>query len=522
MTSAAVARPRGQAPLSPLGRAVLVYGGATGTALVAGVVSGSSRLSLVAVLAGMIGAAALSLSRKALLWAVALGGLVVTGLTQLYLPEVKFIKFLFPLAALLLFCHGVMTRIVERSAPNPPARSGILFWMCAFLLVAGASMIVNWNPGVAVLGFKSYFLMWILVFALVLSRFTVQDFDGLLKAMLAIAFLQLPFVLHQYVALVPLRVNLGPGIIPVDILVGTFGGNALGGGANAVLALFVFAVFACLLGLWKHGALSATKTALLGLPILVPVFFNEAKISVFYLPVIALVLFYADIARKPLRLAAVTGIAAGLFAALMTAMTAFHPGGELRSWSELVDITYRQQIADITELRGQHSELTRWTALTFWAEENIDAHPVNLLIGHGPGASRTSEDGEWTLTRTLAETRYHDGMRIGYTALSAILWDTGILGLIAILGMLTAAFRTAGRLARAWAPRDRFRSGVFDGLRAVICLLAISLAHKDFFVLHLPYQTLFLLIMGYLAVAQHQLAREERPKAAVTRLPVRG
>lgn len=510
MTPGAAVRSREFFPLSPFARMLLVYGGAAGAALVAGVVSGSSRLSLVAVLAGMIGAVALALSRRALLWAVVLGGLIVTGVTQLYLPEIKFIKFVFPLAALLLFFHGVMDRIAERPAMVRPVRCGILFWLSAFLLVAALSAIANWDPGVAALGFKSYFPMWILVFALALSRFAVEDFDGLLKAMLAIALLQLPFVLHQYLTLVPLRQNLGPGIIPVDILVGTFGGNALGGGANAVLALFVFVVFACLLGLWKHGALSGFRTALFGLPIITPVFFNEAKVSVFYLPVIVLVLFYADIIRRPLRLLLVTGIGAGLFAGLMTAMTVFHPGGDLRGWSDLVDITYRQQIADVTELRGQHSELTRWTALTFWAKENAGAHPVNLLIGYGPGASRMPEEGEWTLTRTLAERRYHDGMRIGYTALSAILWDTGVLGLIAILGVFAAAYRTAGRLAIAWAPHSRFRAGIFDGLKAASCLLVISLAHKDFFVLHLPYQTLVFLILGYLLVAQYRLARDDR------------
>jgi hypothetical protein len=506
-------------------RALLVYGGAAGAAQLAGVVSGSSRHGLVAALAGMIGAVALALSRKAMLWAVVLGGLIVTGLTQLYLPEVRFIKFLFPLIALLLFCQAVMTRVFDAPrarARVAPVRGGILFWRWAFMLVAAVSAIVNWDPGVAALGFKGYFLMWILVFGLVLSRLGLEDFDGLLKAMLAIAFLQLPFVWHQYETLVPLRERLGPGIIPVDILVGTFGGNALGGGANAVLALFLFVVFACLLGLWKHGALSRTATALLGLPILTPVFFNEAKISVFYLPVIVLLLFHRDVVRKPLRLLGVAGIAAAIFGVLMTAMTVFHPGGELRTWSELIDLTYRQQIADVTELRGQHSELTRWTALTFWAGEHVDEHPVNVLIGHGPGASRMSEDDEWTLTRTLAERRYHEGMRIGYTALSAILWDMGVLGLLALAGLLVAAFRAAGRLAATWAPRDRFRAGIFDGLRAAVCLLAISLAHKDFFVLHLPYQTLFLLIVGYLAVAERQLARDERPKAVVTPLPVRG
>lgn len=226
-----------------------------------------------------------------------------------------------------------------------------------------------------------------------------------------------------------------------------------------------------------------------------------------YLPVVMLVVFWSDLVRRPLRFIAVGGLATLLFALMMTAMTVFHPGGNLRGWSDLIDVTWQQQIADIEELRGQHSELTRWTALTFWAQENAHAHPLHIALGHGIGASRIAEDGEWSVTRTLAEERYHEGLRIGYTAVSSILWDTGVLGLAAIAGLLISAWRTAGRLAEEHAAvADDFHAGIFDGLKAGVAIVAISLLHKEFFVLHLPYQTLVLLLLGYLALAARRSA----------------
>lgn len=503
----AISRSPGFSAVPASSGVVPVYAGAVIAALSAGVVSGSSRPGLIALAFGGIAALALASSRKALLWAIVLGGIVITGLTQLYLPEVRTVKFLVPLLSLLLLLYALTDLIVGRDDVLPRKVPSIIVWMGVFMLIAAIATLVNWNPGVALLGFKGYFTLWTLVFALLLSRWGIAELDGLLKLMVFIALLQIPFVVHQYLVLVPLREGFGPGIIPVDILVGTFGGNVFGGGANAVLALFAFLVFSCLLGLWRRGAMPGGIALPLGLLVIAPVFFNEAKVAVFYLPVAILVVFWSDLTRRPLRFIAAGGLATLLFALLMTAMTAFHPGGNLRGWSDLIDITWQQQIADIDELRGQHSELTRWTALTFWAQENAHAHPLHLAVGHGIGASRIAEDEEWSVTRTLAEERYHEGLRIGYTAVSSILWDTGVLGLAAVLGLLISAWRTAGRLAEEHAAvADDFHAGIFDGLKAGVAIVAISLVHKEFFVLHLPYQTLVLLLLGYLALAARRSA----------------
>ena len=90
--------------------------------------------------------------------------------------------------------------------------------------------------------------------------------------------LQLPFVAHEYLVLVPKRVGLGGGIVPVDIVAGTFGAILEAGGANAVLAAYQVIVVACLLALWKNGALSGFKAAVLSLMLLSPMVVNQAKI----------------------------------------------------------------------------------------------------------------------------------------------------------------------------------------------------------------------------------------------------
>jgi hypothetical protein len=411
----------------------------------------------------------------------------------------------------------------EPAARREAGASGIVFWATAFVVVAAMSSLINWDPGLFILGFKGYFTMWILLYAVILSGWSPRDLGRFPVLFLLLAFAQLPFVLHEYLYLVPLREAYAGQIVPVDVVAGTFGALLLGGGANAVLTLFAVIVVACLLGLWKHGRLSAAATAGLALPVLAPVFFNETKIAVIYLPVVFLVLFYRDIVRRPLRFLLMGGVFFAALALLLTALIFIHPSDEVRSWSDLARLTYEKQTGDIAEQSdAEYSKLTRWTALTFWAGENASAHPIHIALGWGPGASRIIEDDETRLTETLAEKRYGGGttgIRIGYTAFSALLWDVGVVGFLCVLAMFHAAYRAAGRLCSAYRGVDPFRAGVFDGLRAATVVMVISLAHKDFFVSHIPFQTLMLLILGYLVVSQRRLAEEERTRPAGAAAP---
>lgn len=490
------------------GRELLIYFAAAFVGVVAGVISSDGRLSLIAIFAGLIMAGAVALSRKALVWFVIIGGLVVVGAAQLYLPGSKYVRYIIPLASLVLVLHGVMDRLSRRRRDVPVKLPAMLWWAMGFVLVAMVSAVVNLSElGVVTMGLKGYFQMWALLLAMVLLRWSDELLDSIPKGMLVIAFLQLPFVLHQYFVLVPKRVGLGSGIVPVDIVAGTFGATLYGGGANAVLAAFLLVVIACLVSCWKHGALTTTKVVLLCVPLMLPIFVNEAKISALYVPLIYIILFYRDIFVRPVKFILAGLAMLGALAVLLTALTLAQPSGKLKTWSDLVDFTFERQTASMSGRAGQFSELSRWTALTFWVDEHVNANPANVLLGHGPGASRV-QDGGFDLASTLAEQRYGN-LQIGYTALSAILWEVGVLGLIAVLGMFAAAFRNAQWLANYYLERDNRKAALFDGLAAAIALLALSLAHKDFFVTHLPYQTIIVLIMGYLAVARMRISEPD-------------
>jgi hypothetical protein len=476
---------------------------------IGGVLSASGKPLMIALFFGAVLVVMIISSRVALFWFVMIGGMIVTGLCQLYVPQLKYVRYVVPLASAPLILHGMMDYFIswtrEREAPLP----AVIAWALAFALACVVSALVNLSDLiVVVVGIKDYLGMWGLFLSVVFLRWPASFTKRLAWGLFLIALLQLPFVAQEYLILVPKRVGLGGGIVPVDIVAGTFGATLDAGGANAVLAAYQVVVVACLLALWKNGALSGFKAAVFSVALLSPMVVNQAKITALYLPLAFIVVFHRDIVARPLKFIVAGASTAGLLAILMTALVLGTPSSNVQNSADLVKAVIAQQQETADQKAGQYSQLTRWTALTFWAKEHVRANPINTLIGHGVGNSREYPGGT-VGANTLAGTRYV-GLRIGYTALSALLWDTGVIGLITVLGMFASAFFTAGQLARYYKGKDNFRTGLFEGLQAGIAVLTLSLAHKDFFVNHVPFQTYTYVIIGFIAYSWLEVYRNDK------------
>jgi hypothetical protein len=502
----------------PLVRQLLILGMAGTLGLMAGVLGATGRPELTLIFIGLAIAASIISSRTGLFWFLVIGALVVTGVAQLYLPGSRYVRYVVPLASVALVLHLLTDYFNARSRAHDEPLPGPILWAFAFALTAFVSMLINLgNPDVAIMGIRQYFQMWVFFLGVAFLCWNETFARNLLWGLLLLALLQLPFVAHQYFYLVPLRKPLmGDGLVPVDIVAGTFGATLFGGGATAVLAAFQIIVVGMLLALWKNGVLSTLKTALLSLLLLSPLLVNQAKVSVIYLLLMFVVVFYRDIIVRPGKfLLAGIGMA-GLVSLMMTALMLSNPAGKLGSWGELVDYVVTQQTKTIAERQQEYSQLTRLTALTFWATEHVRKNPAHALLGHGPGASREAE-GAQDAPPTLAVKRYPN-VHIGLTGVSALLWDTGIVGLVTVLGMFGSAFFMAGSLARYYRGRDRMRTALFEGLQAAMAVLALSLAHKEYFVVNLPYQTLVYLLIGFIANSWLQVVRAEGAAHAYRRL----
>jgi hypothetical protein len=481
--------------------------------VVGGVLSALGKPQLAGIFMGLVLAAMVVSSRKAIFWFVVVSAMVVTGAAQLYFPDARLVRYVAPAASLALLLHWVTDQFMQRRRTVDEPLQTPIIWAIAFAAIAIVSTIANISdPAVALMGLKSYFQMWVFFLGVAFLHWDKNFARQLWRGLLLLALLQLPFAAHEYLVLMPRRYYyMSEGIIPADVIAGTFGAQALGGGANAVLAAYEIIIVGFLLAMWKNGVMGTFKMGVLSVLLLSPMVVNQARVSVLYVLLIFIVIFWRDIVRKPGKFVLASAGMVGLVAVLMTALMLSHPGGALTSWSAVVEKAYEQQTVTVQQHEGRY-ELSRWSVLTFWAQQHVRANPVQTLLGHGPGASREPDDTNvLEVTDTLAQKKY-PGLRIGYTALSALLWDTGVLGVICVLGMFASAFFTAGRLATHYRrQRDGFHTAMFEGLQAAMAVLALSLAHKNFFAVHVPYQAVVYLLIGFIANSSLLLVRRRVP-----------
>jgi hypothetical protein len=470
-----------------------------------GWVASSGSIPAAAVLAGLVAGVIMLLNPVFLLWAVLFGGLVASGVAMLYAPQLQLIRWGVAFASAALIGIALMGRLSggRLAAKNPV--SPIAWMLLALFVVATlAGFASRQSLPQLVVGLKSYFQVAGIFVALTMIVWPRKVIDALPPLMLGVAILQLPFVLQQYVVLVPRRMGYGEGIVPYDIVAGTFGASEFGGGANAVLSAFMLIVVAVLLALWNNKALSTAKLAVLALPLMVPIFVNESKVSLLYLMVIVGVIFKNEILVRPGRAILSGTFIAGILAGLLVAYSAFY-ADDAQSVGDLVAGTVEQNFS--SDVGHGEFYLNRWSALAYWSAEHSIRRPADFLIGHGTRASREGGGG-LDAGNTLASRRY-PAMGIGITGASALLWETGFFGLSLVLGMFMVAFRTAGILRERYR-HDAYRSGLFSGLQAGVAILTLSLFHKSFFVFDIGYQTIIMLLFGFL-VCYLNLSEEVTP-----------
>lgn len=478
-------------------------------AVVMGWVASQGSLPVALIMGGVIIGGVLAVNKVVLFWAVLAGGLIVSGLAMLYVPQLQLVRWAVAAASLLLVLLAVFERISHRRRNKLETQSPIALQMAALIVVVTlAGVLHGQGPMQLLVGLKSYFQVAGLFFALVLMPWPRAVIDALPRMVLIVAYLQLPFVLHQILFLVPLRVGYGDGIVPFDVVAGTFGGQKFGGGANAVLSAYLLMVVAVLLALWNNRAISFLRFIGLSLPLMLPVFFNESKVSVLYLLIIVLVIFKNEIVERPGRAIISAGFLSALLLGLLSAYSVFY-ADKADGIGDLVRGTIEQNFSD-TEGHGGYY-LNRWSSLTYWGDEHSVTRPAELLLGHGPRASREGGSGLDAGT-TLADRSYPD-MGIGLTAISSLLWETGIIGATLVLAMFLSAFRTAGQLRERYSGVDPYHSGIFSGLQAGVVILTLSLFHKAFFVFDIGFQTIVVLLFGYLTYYLTLDERTERLQA---------
>ncbi len=438
-----------------------------------------------------------------LLWFTLISGLIIAGLAQLYWPQLQIIRWVVSLLTLVIGALAIIEYAFKYKREKP---SSLLWWIIAFFTVTLFSSFINFvDFNTFVFGVKGYFQVYGLFIALALLAWDKGHINFIPKFLILLGLIQLPFALHQYFFIVPTRIGLGDGIVPEDVIAGTFGASATGGGANAVLTALLLIVMSIVTALWKRGVLPISKLALLMLFLIIPIMLNLSKISLVYIVIAYIILFRDEIRDRPAIF-----VFGGVFAALMVSaiLASYLLVSTRGSDSQGVEEFLNSAIEDnVSEGHGHGNLLlNRWTTITYWFGEQAASGDVgNTLFGYGAGASREGTGGVSSVS-TLAQNKY-PGVGIGLTAISALLWDTGIVGMALVFAIFFSAY-SACRTLTEYYHVDKWKASIFHGLQVAIVIFTLSLFHKSSFVFHISYQVLLMLVFGYIAYWHKQMKNE--------------
>ncbi|MBU2641422.1 MAG: hypothetical protein KJ889_06445 [Gammaproteobacteria bacterium] len=433
-------------------------------------------------------------------WVVIVGTQVAVGLIDLYMPALHLLGWWLALLSMGVAGIALMKAFISQTRHPANTRDGraLVAWLWAFIAIAVFSSLANWH-GVSgfIIGLKGYFQVWGLLLAIAYLTRGELDARRLISFFLLLGLLQLPFVAHQFLVLVPQRSGelfAAHGIVAGDIVAGTYGGEMMGGGRSSTLALLCVLCVTLVIAQWRAGLHSLGRTILAALIFLSPMFFSEAKLFLVLLPVALFVLFRDRILSNPLK--AFVGVVA-LGALLMAIFFAYSllPGAKSQQTSSVQKMLASNIEYNVGKRGYGNLLLNRTTVYGFWAKEHAHGDMlVPMLIGHGLGAT----SGGTALNKDSQIFTRYLGYGIGLTGVSSLLWEVGLIGTAATLMLLLSAFRLGGRLADRWLGTSHWPA--IKTAQITVSLFAVSLLHSNYFVFDIGFQAILMVILGYLLV----------------------
>jgi len=463
-----------------------------GAAAAAGVVIASGNLILIGLAVGAMLGVLLLNSIGVAVWIVLVGTLLITGPLAMHFPQLGRIAWLFSILGFFLLGAATLYEGTNRDPHRPPMPAFIVFGLLFLIYSIGMLFASDSGLSQGLGAVKRYFQFWGVMFILATVAFAPRTIRRWLIFILALALIQLPFAIYQRVALVPRRFNMPDSVVPIDIIVGTFEGSITGGGSSNVMAFFLVAVIAGLLCAYRESMFRNSTLWLLLALVGAPLALGETKLVVVLLPA-ALLVVYADLIKKrPFAFAAGSLAALIGIGALAYSYIALHE-------TDGRQLTFEQRLEENLEYnigsRGYYggASLNRGNVVQFWWHEHGAKDPAGAMFGHGLGASF----GPMGSDQNGHMDRKYPGYAIGLIAISALLWNVGLIGTSLYLLMYFAAFVAAWRLtARASPGLDR---AMCRTLQAVLVMIPAMLAVLDLHLMTPSIQVLTAFTLGLIA-----------------------
>lgn len=310
----------------------------------------------------------------------------------------------------------------------------------SFMVCVAISIILNApSPLQAIAGGKNYTIMWAIYLATAYFAIKIDDVEKVLRWLIPLAFLQLPFILYQYLVVAANRSTRGGRFgVAWDAIVGSFGGDPMAGGASGSMAYFLVAAVVYAFALcrkkqapwWIFYAVFGIAGLSVGLA--------EVKVVVLLLPLGFGVLLLPDMAKRPLFTVGAFVCSLFLMVGLLMLYDHLHYAGTGLESKDLGDL-YIKTFGYSTDggmINFETGEMGRTAALSFWTTESWGRDALHGLLGFSPGASRSDS------ILAIGELAKKYPFRLDRSTAAQMLWEIGALGsALFVLTILTGAYR---------------------------------------------------------------------------------
>lgn len=447
---------------------------------------------------------------ETVIWGLFVAALLLGGILS-YFAGVAQAQWL-PIGVGALLYLAVLTRIIGMRTGTVPRWPLLLLLGAMFV---AAAVVSSAMAGVDVwhwiYGLRYLFPMGSILFALAFMPLQPELLRRLWIFIFAVALLQLPVAVYQYVVVAGRRIDTGAGGLAYDAVVGTMGGSQEGGGHSAAMGFFVVAAFVLAFSMWKRGLLSPWRTLLITAVALSVIFVAEVKAMVLIMPLAVLLLLRAQVLRHIKQVMAGVLVVMLLILAMPTLYSKLHyeragrpPMGTVEFYERIIANTTPDQLNEKTQQLGRVAQLAFW-----WNQHDLLREPKEFLIGHGIGTTNTARIYSGDLVK-----RYFP-LSVTNTAGGILLWEVGVVGFVlAASGVLWAALRSFGLSRNENVPP--FHRAALEAGAVILVVLLPALFYKHFALKSPGFQAVLFLTAGQVCYWMAQLARTAGDRVAPT------
>jgi len=356
---------------------------------------------------------------------------------------------------------------------KPSVRPWFVIPLVLYFLTILLSIMVNLPPLPQVLvGLKNSVFIWGVLAGFLVPQRVVGDAKLIWKTIVFVACIQLPVVLYQKFFIASQLSNVSGMSLSFDAINGTFGGGVLGGHSGAmVMTIIIALVFVGVA--WRDRRISTTRFMIVAITALPSVFLAEVKAVVIWLGVAALIIFGRHIKSRPgLFLAGMLGTLVVIGGISVAYKTMYYEGSHSTDWQTVYDkqVTY---FFDIDKFNPLTREMGRMASIAFWWKQRDMTNPVDLMIGHGLGASRGIS------SFAVGEVAQKFNFLIDTSAMTTLLWDVGLFGFLSFTAIILLGALEGYRISLRKNLSPDVRAGLECSAIGLLLILSTLIYNRD-------------------------------------------